>query len=449
MANTMNIEKTVTVRNLTIGKGMPKICVPLVETTEEKLLEEAKTVKTLPIDMVEWRLDYFEQVGQDESVVATLNKLREIMLDTPILCTFRTKEEGGEKEITAEKYYNLYETVAKSGQCDIIDIELFAGNTMAITEEHDYTQEEFFEKMLSMVHGYGVKVIASNHDFYQTPSAQELIYRLCKMQGLGADIAKIAVMPQQQSDVDVLLNATIHMAREYAAIPIVTMAMGQLGSISRINGQLTGSAITFGSASSASAPGQIPVVELKKALEMIHANEFLLKQQDIKSNIYLIGFMGTGKSSVSAELKKQLGYEEIDTDARIVQEQGMAIADIFEQYGEAHFRQLETECLIKLQDTKGKIISCGGGMAVKPENVELMKQNGKVVLLTATPETILERVKDDDSRPLLRNRKTVEGIAELMEKRREAYESAADMIVPTDNKSVKDIAIEITQLFQH
>jgi 3-dehydroquinate dehydratase type I len=442
----MNTEKTVTVRNLTIGKGMPKICVPLVGNTVTELVKEAEYVKTLPIDMVEWRLDFFEQVEENEAVVATLGRLRQILQDTPILCTFRTKGEGGARDITADGYYDLYEAVAKSGQCDMIDIELFAGDTLPSADSYDYPQEDFFEKMLSMIHRYGAKVIASNHDFQKTPAAQEMIYRLCKMQGLGADIAKIAVMPEQQSDVDVLLNATIHMVREYAAIPIVTMSMGEMGSISRLNGQLTGSAITFGSASAASAPGQIPVAELKKALEMIHANEFILKQQDMKTNIYLIGFMGTGKSSVSATLKEQLGYEEIDTDALIVQEQGMAISDIFEQYGEPYFRQLETECLIKLQETKGKIISCGGGMAVKPENVELMKQNGKVVLLTATPETILERVKHDDSRPLLRNRKTVEGIAELMEKRREAYENAADKIVPTDNKSVKDIATEIVQL---
>lgn len=446
----MSTGKIVTVKNISIGHGIPKICVPIVGKTAQSIVKEAENIVNLPVDLVEWRLDFYEEIEHMSSVIHTLRRLREVLPQTPILCTFRTRGEGGEKSITADAYMRLYKEIVQTGYCDLIDVELFAGDRLPSDSENN-SQEDFFRKMVEIAHDYDVKVVASNHDFHKTPEAQEIVFRLCKMQGLGADIAKIAVMPQNPNDVDVLLNATIHMSREYAMIPIVTMSMGELGTISRINGQLTGSAITFGSASQTSAPGQIPVQELKKALEMINTSEFIRQHpseagvNQSKKNIYLIGFMGTGKSSVSAALRAQLGYEELDTDALIEQQQGTSISAIFEKQGEAYFRQLETECLKELQGTQERIISCGGGMAVKPENVQWMKKNGTVVLLTATPETVLERVKDDDSRPVLRGHKTIQGITQLMEKRRETYESAADVTVKTDDKTIKDIADEIVQ----
>lgn len=434
--------KTLKIRNITIGQGMPKICVPIVGKSRREILEEAERLAGLPVDMAEWRLDYYEQAEDYPMVQQTLKQLREILPDMPLLCTFRTRREGGERTITAEGYRGLYEAIGVTGLCDLIDVELFAGETLEASSGFRNPLEDFFREMVALAHGYGLKVIASSHDFHKTPDVQELILLLCRMQALGADIAKAAVMPQSPGDVDALMNATIHMSREYARIPIVTMAMGELGTISRMNGQLTGSAITFGTVSRASAPGQIPVGQLKKALEMIDASQ----SRSSGSNLYLIGFMGTGKTSVSGALHQKLGYEEIDTDARIRQEQGMSISDIFQEKGEAFFRQLETDCLKSLQGTEGKVISCGGGMAVKPENAALMKQNGKVILLTAAPETVLERVREDDSRPILQGHKNVQDIARLMERRRQAYENAADITIATDGKTVAEIADEIISI---
>lgn len=162
-----------------------------------------------------------------------------------------------------------------------------------------------------------------------------------------------------------------------------------------------------------------------------------------RKNILLIGFMGTGKSTVSARLKKQLGMKEVDTDKLIEKQQGMTISDIFAEKGEEAFRNMETELLRELKAERNLIISCGGGMALRDENAAIMKEAGTVVWLTAEPETILERVKHDDSRPLLRGNKNTKFIGDLLEKRRSKYMAAADVAVATDQRSMGEICEEI------
>lgn len=163
-------------------------------------------------------------------------------------------------------------------------------------------------------------------------------------------------------------------------------------------------------------------------------------------NIFLIGFMGTGKSTISAALGKKLSKEVIEMDNVIVQREGMRISDIFEKYGEEYFREKETALIVEMQKkTSGVIVSCGGGAPMRACNVTEMKKSGPIVLLTAQPETILERVKNSHARPLLEHNKTVPYIAQLMGKRREKYEAAADVTIGTDNKSVDEICDEIVQ----
>lgn len=163
----------------------------------------------------------------------------------------------------------------------------------------------------------------------------------------------------------------------------------------------------------------------------------------MKDNIYLIGFMGTGKSTVSKSLAKLLGYGEIDTDVWIVRQQNKSIAEIFEKQGEDAFRDMETSLLQELQKEKHKIISCGGGMAMRTENVTLMQKNGVVVLLTAQPETILERVKNDQGRPVLNGNMNVKYIQRLLAQRSPFYQAAGEVVVPTDHRAPDDIAQEI------
>lgn len=162
-----------------------------------------------------------------------------------------------------------------------------------------------------------------------------------------------------------------------------------------------------------------------------------------KSNIYLIGFMGCGKTSVSLAMHKKYGKTVVEADDIIVEKVGMSINEIFAQHGEEYFRDQETAVLVDMADQKDVIVSCGGGMILRPQNVSLMKENGVIVLLDATPETILERLKDDDSRPKLRGRKTVEGIQELKSKRAAAYAGAADLTIDTDGKTIEEVAEEL------
>lgn len=162
-------------------------------------------------------------------------------------------------------------------------------------------------------------------------------------------------------------------------------------------------------------------------------------------NIVLIGFMGAGKSTISDYLSTMFAMDVVEMDQVIAEREGMSISDIFETYGEEYFRNRETELLVEMQSRQNVIISCGGGVAMRERNVKEMKKNGRVVLLTAHPETILERVKDSDERPLLNGHKNVEYIGQLMAARKEKYEAAADVLVHTDNKTVLEICEDLIQ----
>lgn len=162
-------------------------------------------------------------------------------------------------------------------------------------------------------------------------------------------------------------------------------------------------------------------------------------------NIFLIGFMGSGKSTISACLSRAFSMEAVEMDRLIVKREGMSISDIFAVHGEEYFRGLETGLLTELLEKQNVVVSCGGGVPMRTINVAKMKENGRVVLLSATPETILERVKNSHDRPLLEGHKEVSYISELMEKRRPKYEAAADITVVTDKKSEREICAELVR----
>ena len=173
--------------------------------------------------------------------------------------------------------------------------------------------------------------------------------------------------------------------------------------------------------------------EIYDVFERIQRNSKKIQARKLFDyNIVLIGFMGAGKSTISDYLSTMFAMEVVEMDQLIAEREGMSISDIFETYGEEYFRNMETNLLIEMQEKKNVIISCGGGVAMRERNVAEMKKNGRVVLLTAHPQTILDRVKDSDDRPLLNGHKNVEYIEQLMEARREKYEAAADIVVDTD-----------------
>lgn len=253
--------ETVVVRGVEIGAGMPKICVPIVGITKEEIKQAAQIIKNEPVDLVEWRGDWFEDIFCFEKVEECLKELRECLLEIPILFTFRTDKEGGEKAIDKESYVLLNEKVAKSGYVDFVDVELFMG-------------EQVLEEILEVAHEHGVKVVASNHDFEKTPEKEEILSRLKRMQQLGADLLKIAVMPNSKRDVLTLLMATEEMVTKYAKRPVITMSMAGTGGISRLCGEVFGSALTFGAVGKASAPGQIDVNDLHTVLDILHKSFF-------------------------------------------------------------------------------------------------------------------------------------------------------------------------------
>ena len=248
---------TIKVRDIEIGAGAPKIIVPIVGVTKEDILNEAKTFDSIPVDVVEWRVDWFEHVFEFDKVEDVLKELRTVLGNIPLLLTFRTKKEGGEKAIDTKDYKELNLRAAKPGYVDFIDVEIFTG-------------DDVVREIIDGAHAAGVRVIASNHDFFKTPAKSDIIYRLRKMQDMGADIPKIAVMPQSKRDVLTLLCATEEMVTDYADRPIITMSMAGTGVISRLCSEVFGSSMTFGAAKKASAPGQMGVNDLNTVLDLLH-----------------------------------------------------------------------------------------------------------------------------------------------------------------------------------
>ena len=260
---------TVFFRKLEIGRGKPKVAVPIAAETKEDILTQAKGLFGLPFDLVEWRVDHYQYGLEIAPVLETLEELRTVLGEIPLLVTFRTKREGGMKEISPEEYAALNLSVARSGNADGVDVEIQMG-------------EETVNQIVTGAHGAGVCVVGSSHEFGYTPSREEMITRLCKAQDMGCDIAKLAVMPQSKRDVQELLSVTEEVACKYARQPIVTVSMGKLGSISRLCGEMIGSSITFGAAGQTSAPGQIPLEELHEALEIVHRAVERKKQEGLK-----------------------------------------------------------------------------------------------------------------------------------------------------------------------
>ncbi|MCL1993572.1 MAG: type I 3-dehydroquinate dehydratase [Spirochaetes bacterium] len=248
---------TLKVRGLTIGGGIPGIIVPIVDKTRKEIIDKAETLRPMQIDMVEWRADFFDDIFDTQKVLHAAQDLRHTLGELPLLFTIRTKKEGGNKEIDTDTYTKLNTALAQSGNIDLIDVECFLGN-------------EIVKKNIEAIHKAGVFVVGSNHDFHATPPKDEIVSRLRKMQEMGADIPKIAVMPGDMNDVLNLLAATYEMSQKYADRPIITMSMSGKGTISRLSGEHFGSSMTFGSIGQGSAPGQIPARQLAEVLGILH-----------------------------------------------------------------------------------------------------------------------------------------------------------------------------------
>ncbi|HBA96876.1 MAG TPA: type I 3-dehydroquinate dehydratase [Lachnospiraceae bacterium] len=241
--------------SLLLGDGIPKICVPIIESNHEDILKMAKIIYKSDADMVEWRVDFYKDFHNIDIVNKTLMCIKEILKEKPLLFTFRTAHEGGQEDISYEEYSVLLKEAAVNA--DIADIEVYRSKNTS--------------KLISYVKKSAV-VIGSYHDFNQTPGTDEIIDRLKYMVSAGADIPKIAVMPGCRMDVIRLMEASLK-ARQILGKPVITMSMADTGLISRAAAEFTCSAVTFGCIGRPSAPGQIEAGTLRKIMNILHSNQ--------------------------------------------------------------------------------------------------------------------------------------------------------------------------------
>lgn len=249
-------KRTVKIRNTEIGGGIPKICVPLAVRNREELEAALEGLAKAPWDLVEWRADFYEEIEKESRRREALELIRGALGERPLLFTFRTAAEGGNRSIENRAYFNLNREAAKSGLVDLVDIEICR-------------DEEEAGRLAEELHREGVFALGSNHDFAGTPPRQEIVRRLRRMQERNMDITKIAVMPRRRLDVLELLVAAVEMEEVHGDRPCVTMSMGGLGVISRVSGGFSGSAITFGTVGRSSAPGQLPAEKLEDILRIL------------------------------------------------------------------------------------------------------------------------------------------------------------------------------------
>ncbi len=245
-----------TIKKRVFGEGKPLLCVPVMETKKEDIIREVVALSQSEVDMIEWRVDAYDSFADCNAVREVLEAVAPVLKEKLFLYTFRTKRQGGEASVDAELLDDLHDLAAESGCVDLVDMEYFEEEKPAAKIRHLQKQ--------------GIKVVASHHDFDETPSIDVMKMLLVQMSMGGADVVKLAVMPQDERDVLNLLIATAEFHHDNKEIPLITMSMGGLGSISRLCGETFGSCVTFGAGKKASAPGQFERKDLAEMLELIH-----------------------------------------------------------------------------------------------------------------------------------------------------------------------------------
>lgn len=265
----------VQVGRISIGSGKPKICASITEVDRKSIIAAADILLQRRIDIVEWRIDFYDMVEQWDMVEQTLQRLNMSLGGKPLLVTFRTKAEGGNRDMAMWEYVELLSKIADSGHAHMIDVEIFKDIPYEELAQEEWNEQfrERYEQLQEWIQELRSKVVVvgSYHNYQQTPSDEELERRLELISQAGVDIPKIAVMPQNKLDVLRLMMFTLKESEKIQK-PLITMSMDKLGSISRVSGEAFGSAVTFGSIGQESAPGQLPVNRLEEMLDMIHLN---------------------------------------------------------------------------------------------------------------------------------------------------------------------------------
>ena len=243
------------IRGLEYGGAQPLFCIPLVPPDLGSLSVQAGIAAALKPDLIEWRADFFRH-QTPERLLEGASVLRGIAADAAIIFTLRAKNEGGAQEIAPSARRQLIDSVLRSKTIDIVDLELA-------------NEPDSLAALMPVAHDCGVRVLLAIHDFERTPPNDVLTGHIRAMRRLGADIAKLAVMPRTEDDVLRLLDVTIRARREFPSLPLCTMSMGRLGSVTRVAGFLYGSDMAFAVGMEASAPGQIPIDDARRMTDLL------------------------------------------------------------------------------------------------------------------------------------------------------------------------------------
>ena len=424
-------------RKFTLNNEKPLICVSVTGANLAEIKEQAKVIKRLNPDIVEWRADCLKIEDEEKDtfeIAYALKCVHKALKSYPLIFTFRSKEEGGTRHVNFQKYREYYHFVsleAKKNNVELVDIEMFGKRDVPGLDD-----------MISEMHDMGLKVIGSFHDFNRTPKRREILDILKTMEDRGADVCKIAAMPRHKGDVFSIYNAAQDADKELKN-PIIAISMGELGAITRVALTQTKSVLTFASLcedetfegelrkeciEQMNSLGQVP---FKIAETIVDVN----RRGKLNGNISVIGFMGTGKTTVSKALAEILNCKEVDTDKYLVEKYGKEITEMFEVMSEDEFRDAESVAIEEIARTNPQIISCGGGAVIRKKNSEVLKKNGVIVRLEADPETIFERVSRRTTRPLLNGNMNIEHIKKLMDERELRYREAADITVNVDSNN--------------
>jgi 3-dehydroquinate dehydratase I len=235
---------------------LPAICAPLVAGTVDALVEETGAIAEKEPDLLEWRVDFFNAIADTDQVLEAAWRIRQAAPGIPLLFTRRSRREGGQPiDLAEDAVLELYHAVCKSGLVALVDYEM--GN-----------EPEHVNKVRNLSRRCGVKLVLSYHNFQETPPLPELLERFRHAARCDADVAKVAVMPRKLDDVLTLLQATLAASGELP-IPVISMSMGGWGAISRLVGGSFGSALTFAVGASSSAPGQVPIEDVRAALALL------------------------------------------------------------------------------------------------------------------------------------------------------------------------------------
>lgn len=245
------------IKGIKLGEGRPKTIISLMGAKADENIELIKKGIEAGVECFEWRGDFAADVHDLQAMAQQSIEIGKALLNNPYLFTFRSISQGGQLTIPVEEYVALNKAIIEAEAVDLVDIETWIGD-LAVLE------------LVECAKQHNVKTVISYHNFAGTPSVEWMVNLLTHMADLGADIPKIATMANSPQDALKLLAATEEMSRIHSDKPLLTMAMGREGSITRLAGELFGSAITFCSLEEASAPGQVQVMQAIRIMDELH-----------------------------------------------------------------------------------------------------------------------------------------------------------------------------------